>query len=198
MNVSELLSFHPQLHQDEHGEPISWAIGDDVLRFIADHAVEGSRTMETGAGMSTIVFSHSRCSHTAIAPSFDEFEKIRTFCREYGIDLGQTTFIEGFSETTLPQLIDTKDLDLFLVDGRHAFPSPYIDWYYGARMLRVGGLMVVDDTQLLTGAVLRDFMAEDGFWDPIVDFSKTTVFRKKRDGFECVEWDQQPYLMSRQ
>lgn len=198
MNVSDLLSFHPQLHQDEHGEPISWAIGDDVLRFISDHAVEGSRTMETGAGMSTIVFANSRSAHTAIAPSSDEFNKIRAFCRIHDIDLSQTNLVEGYSETVLPGLINTCQLDLFLVDGRHAFPSPYIDWYYGARMLRVGGIMVVDDTQLLTGAVLRDFMTEDDFWEIVVDFSKTTVFRKIRDGFESVEWNQQPYIMSRQ
>ncbi len=198
MNASDLLSFHPQLHQDEHGEPISWAIGDDVLSFIAEHAFEGGRTMETGAGMSTIVFANSKCVHTAIAPSREEFDKIRTFCEMHNIDLGQTNLVEGFSETVLPRLLDNYELDLFLVDGRHAFPSPYLDWYYGARMLRVGGMMVVDDTQLLTGAVLRDFMTEDGFWEIVVDFSKTTVFRKIRDGFESVEWNQQPYIMSRQ
>lgn len=198
MNITELLSLHPQFHQDENGEPISWAIGDDVLQFIADHVHRGSRTMETGAGMSTVVFAYSECLHTAIAPSSYEFEEIRAFCGRHSIDLGQTTLKEGNSETTLPHMLDTKDLDLFLVDGRHAFPSPYIDWYYGALMLNVGGLMVIDDTQLLTGAVLRDFMTEDDYWDSVMEFPKTSVFRKMKDGFQRAEWNQQPYIMNRQ
>jgi hypothetical protein len=198
MDLQTLLQLSPEFHQDEHGRSVSWAIGDDVLQFISDHVRPGSWTMETGSGMSTVVFAWSGCRHYSIAPWHDEFEKIRSFCHKHEIDLENTTLKEGFSETTLPALMATSRLDFFLVDGRHAFPTPYIDWYYGARMLRIGGLMTIDDTQLLTGAVLADFMREDNFWREVEVFDKTAVFEKLNDEFHSVEWNQQPYILNRQ
>jgi len=198
MDVRELLSLTPRFHQDEDGAPISWAIGNDVLEYLAGEVGPESRTMETGAGLSTVAFALRGCHHTAIAPSSYEFERIREFCARHGINLERTELIEDYSEQALPRLSKDRRLDLFLVDGRHAFPSPYIDWYYGARLLKVGGLMVVDDTQLLTGTVLRDFMTEDGFWRQVRDFDKTSVFQKTDEGFDSVEWDGQPYILNRQ
>lgn len=198
MIVSDLLLLNPEFHQDENGSPISWAIGNDVLEYLADAVGLESFTMETGAGLSTVVFALRGCHHIAIAPSSFEFARIREFCARHGINLERVELIEDCSEQALPRLSKDRRLDLFLVDGRHAFPSPYIDWYYGARLLKVGGLMVVDDTQLLTGAVLRDFMTEDGFWHEVRVFDKTAVFQKTDEGFDSVEWNGQPYILSRQ
>jgi predicted O-methyltransferase YrrM len=71
------------------------------------------------------------------------------------------------SQDWLPR-VDLPDLDLVLVNGGHAFPVPFLDWYYGAEKLKVGGLMVVDNTHLPTGTRLADFMGVDPRWDPIV------------------------------
>jgi predicted O-methyltransferase YrrM len=196
--MREMLSLAPKFHLDENGDPISWAIGCDVLEYLADTVGKESFTVETGAGLSTVAFALRGCHHTAIAPSSYEFERIREFCARHSISLERTELIEDYSEQFLPGLSRDRRLDLFLVDGRHAFPSPYIDWYYGALMLDVGGLMVIDDTQLLTGAVLRDFMTEDDYWDSVMEFPKTSVFRKMKDGFQRAEWNQQPYIMNRQ
>jgi hypothetical protein len=39
-------------------------------------------------------------------------------------------------------------LDLVLIDGDHAFPASFIDWYYTAEQVKLGGYVIVDDTNL--------------------------------------------------
>jgi hypothetical protein len=68
------------------------------------------------------------------------------------------------------------------------------DWYYTAGALRIGGLMVVDDTQLWTGATLRDFLCEEPEWAVQREFAKTVVFRKIADGGHSKEWNEQPFV----
>jgi hypothetical protein len=53
------------------------------------------------------------------------------------------------------------NLDLILLDGKHAFPWPVVDWFYTADRLKQGGLMIIDDAQMRSVGVLRDFMAAD-------------------------------------
>jgi len=196
MNFDDLLRLHPRIHLDEKGEPISWAIGEDVLRYLDRVLEPGWTTVETGSGMSTLVFVVNGCRHFAISPAAREFDVIHAFCREHGIDAAGFTPIVERSERVLPEL-RVEDVDLFLIDGRHAFPSPYVDFYYGAELLRTGGLMVVDDTHLLTGAVLRDFLAEDTHWRTVELFDKTAVFEKLDDRIHVGEWNTQPYILSR-
>lgn len=195
--LSEVLELAPALHLDADGEPTSWAIGRDVLEYLGNTVGKNSVTMETGAGMTTVIFALLGCRHRSIAPSEYEFERIREFCSDHSISLARTEFVVKRSEDVLPHLPHDPHLDLFLIDGRHAFPSPYIDWYYGAALLKVGGLVVVDDTQIETGAVLRDFMTEDHHWQIDRVFDKTAVFRLLNAGFHTVEWNQQPYITNR-
>jgi hypothetical protein len=48
-------------------------------------------------------------------------------------------------------------LDIVLIDGAHAFPFPFLDWYFTASALKAGGLLVIDDVQIATGTILADF-----------------------------------------
>lgn len=196
MDFEELVRLHPRIHLDEKGDPISWAIGDDVLRYLDRVLEPGWTTVETGTGMSTLVFLVNGCRHTAISPAAREFDVIRAFCREHLIDTAEFNARADRSEQVLP-VLGVTDIDLFLIDGRHAFPSPYVDFYYGAERLRTGGLMVVDDTHLLTGTVLRDFLVEDTHWRTVELFDKTAVFEKLDDRVHVGEWNTQPYILSR-
>lgn len=150
--------------------------------------------METGAGLSTLVFALRGCHHTAISPDGDEFQRLRRFSNENGIDLQNVTLIESRSEFALPGL-HTIDLDCFLVDGRHAFPSPFIDWFYGAQYLKPGGLMVIDDTQIWTGKVLEDFLQSESHWRSVKSFDKTSIFEKLDMQVHTGEWNNQPFIL---
>lgn len=151
--------------------------------------------METGAGVSTVYFAACGFRHTAIAPDAQLFARIRDYCNSKGISLDKVRFVDSPSEKFLPGL-EGPPLDLFLIDGRHGFPSPFIDWYYGSQAVKVGGYVAVDDTQLLTGEILQEFMKDDTHWDQGIALGKTSVFRKLDSAIHADEWAQQVFLTS--
>jgi predicted O-methyltransferase YrrM len=197
MTPDEFLTVQPEFHYDENGDPISWAIGVDALKTMKDLLAPGSNTLETGAGVSTVLFAMLSQNHTTICPDGREFDNIRRFCDENAIRHDHVRFEEGRSEFILPTL-DIEPIDLCLVDGRHAFPSPAIDWFFGAEALKVGGVMVIDDTQIITGRELSDFMTEHPSWQAIEILDKTSMFRKLDDRVHLGEWNSQPYILNRQ
>ncbi|MBV8295950.1 MAG: hypothetical protein JO085_03865, partial [Acidimicrobiia bacterium] len=93
----------------------------------------------------------------------------------------------------LPRLrID--DLDLYLIDGAHGFPTPMIDWFYGARLLRRGGVVVLDDRQLPAVAALIDYLDADPRWRAIDRTGKWAAFERLTDGSLAEEWCDQPFF----
>jgi methyltransferase family protein len=197
MDVERLCELAPRLHTDNGGRPISWAMSRPMLTIIERLVGPGSRTLETGAGYSTVIFAARGCAHTCIQPDPDQAETIRHFCAEQGVSTDGVRFILEGSEQALPNLGAT-DLDLVLIDGRHGFPAPMIDWAYTAPMLRVGGLLIIDDTQLWTGDLLRRFLLAEPDWELAEeDAPRAAVFRKISACAGAKEWDDQPYVVAR-
>ncbi len=168
-------------------------IESDVLTFIAENVHDTSRTLETGAGCSTLVFALRGCEHMAVTPSQSEISLITRYAVRNEICLGKVRFVPESSEKYLPRC-EMDGLDLVLLDGKHAFPWPMLDWFYTADKLRKGGLMVIDDVQLRSVAILTEFMSVDPGWRLVENFSgKTHVFEKVRDSVHDVAWHMQPY-----
>lgn len=196
MSIDDLLANPPRLHTDAAGQPISWALPVDVLQFIDSEIGDGSRTLETGAGLSTIIFALRRTQHTCIVPDQDQVDRISAYCHSQDVAIDRVAFHVAPSEAVLPRL-ERGDFDLVLIDGRHAFPTPFLDWYYAARLMKLGGLVIIDDTQLWTGQVLREFLSLEPEWRLEREFAKTVVFRKLSDGGHAKEWTDQPFLARR-
>jgi hypothetical protein len=194
MNVQDLLwGKGPRLHVNE-GQALSYQVMDEVLLFLAGHMREGMHTLETGIGVSTLLFAMKRCVHTCIAPLADEAERVRDFAREKTLPLDTVTFRIDTSERVLPGL-EGEALDLVLIDGSHGFPVPFIDWYYTADRLKVGGLLVLDDTQLWTVHVLKEFLLKEPEWRIEKEFPpRCAVFRKTRPGSCAKNEFWQPYV----
>jgi len=172
-----------------------YAIDPEVLRFLADSISPSSKTLETGAGLSTLVFALRVTAHIAVTPSKPEISSIRDYAADNGISLDSVHFICEPSEEYLPRC-ELADLDLVLLDGKHAFPWPMVDWFYTADRLKQGGLMIIDDAQMRSVGVLRDFMAADPAWNLVRDFAgKTLVFRKMRPLIHDIAWHMQPWNM---
>ena len=54
---------------------------------------------------------------------------------------------EELSEIALPKLLSERTvLDLALIDGWHTFDHALVDFFYINKMLRVGGVLVLDDS----------------------------------------------------
>jgi predicted O-methyltransferase YrrM len=174
-----------------------YAIEPDVLRFLADSVSARSKTLETGAGLSTLVFALRASAHIAVTPSRPEISSIRDYAASNGISLDSVRFICEPSEEFLPRC-ELADFDLVLLDGKHAFPWPIVDWFYTADRLKQDGLMIVDDAQMRSVGLLCDFMATDSAWNLVKDFAgKTLVFRKMRPLIHDIAWHMQPWNMVR-
>jgi predicted negative regulator of RcsB-dependent stress response len=196
--VEILLKYPPKLHIHE-GRLVCLGVSESLARFLEGHAQPGSHTLETGAGLSTIIFAMKGTHHTAVIPDPELAERIKTYCRRRQINPDQINFELARSETILPKLATDHALDMVLIDGRHAFPSPFIDWYYTTDRLNLGGIVIVDDTQLWTGDVLKQFLKMEAEWEMIDEFPQgnptAAAFKKLQSGSNDKWWAQQPYAI---
>src|SRR4051812_38749416 len=180
--LSIILSQQPKFHGQALGPRTrTWGIEPRVLEYIYDTVPDGGTTLETGSGFSTIIFISRSSRHIAIAPDDGERQAIEQFCNENNVERGALEFHAARSEDVLPTL-QLPELDGVLIDGSHAFPLPFLDWFYTADALRAGGLLFVDDIQLRTGRILRQFLREEPEWRHVRDLGKTAVFEKLVDG----------------
>ncbi len=66
-----------------------------------------------------------------------ETELIYKYAASKEILMDQVKFINESSDTFLPRNKD-EGYDMILIDGKHAFPWPMIDWFYTAEKLKQG------------------------------------------------------------
>ena len=179
-----------------HGGLTTWGISLRLARFLDAQLTPQSTTLETGAGLSTILFLRRGVArHISITPYGNELDAIRTYCEKVGIDTGALQAVCAGSQHYLPSAA-LPPLDLVLIDGAHAFPAPFLDWFYTAEALKVGGLMVVDDLPLVTGTILADFLAADERWDEVLRDDRFAVYRKRVHPIaDERDWMAQAYLV---
>jgi hypothetical protein len=162
--------------------------------FIGECLSPDARTLETGCGVSTVLFALWAGSHTCVVHAERQAQLCRLYLDERGIAHQHVRFEVGASEEVLPALA-LEELDLVLVDGGHGFPTPILDWYYGAGHLRAGGVVVLDDVQLPSVRLgLMDFLDADPRWEPVRHTPKWAAFRRLSSGSLREDWTQQDFL----
>ena len=177
--------------------PVCWGIGPATARFIYESVSEQSKTLETGAGISTLVFALKMSTHIAITPNANEVGAIRDYAGMNQISLSRVDFVIEPSDGYLPRCA-SHDLDVVLIDGKHAFPWPIIDWFYTAVKLREGGILILDDAEISSVSILKDFMCEDPHWEIIKCFGRHAVaFRKLSMSIRDISWHMQPFITRR-
>jgi predicted O-methyltransferase YrrM len=152
-------------------------------------------TAETGLGVSTVAFALLKARHICITPNQEEVARLREYCTAPAIALDRVRFVVAPSQDVVPTLPETE-LDFVLVDGGHGFPVPFLDWFYLSRRLKVGGLVMIDDTQLWTGKVLADFLDREPGWTRERSYPRTVVFRMTAP-FRAEDWPDQPFVAGR-
>ena len=192
MSFADLLSQELFIH---NARSITWHIHPVLAKFLDEYVEPAHVTLETGSGLSTLVILRKGVArHIAIAPAPDEFVVIREYSERNGISTAALEAVTANSQEYLP-IAEVPALDLVLIDGDHAFPSPFIDWYYTADRLAIGGVMIVDDIQLVTGRLLADFMDADPKWDRLLyESSRFAVYRKIGHPIHDGLWFKQPYV----
>jgi hypothetical protein len=191
--VERLLAEPPIVHGSVDGHPGVWSTDADCYHFIAASAAAGARTMEVGIGLSTVLFTALGCDHMCITLVGDEASRVREYCGAQGIDDTTLEIAVGPSDEVLPSL-RPGPLELFFIDGGHGFPSPMIDFHYGARWLAKGGLLVVDDLQLAAPAVLADFLDLSTTWSNLVRGAKWGAWQRLDEGPMRSHHFEQPFL----
>ncbi len=68
--------------------------------------------------------------------------------------------LEMKSEFALPRLLEQNEsrLDLILIDGWHTFDHTMLDCFYATRLLRVGGVLIIDDLQMPSVRSVVEFL----------------------------------------
>jgi predicted O-methyltransferase YrrM len=197
MKTSDDLRIHAEMAAG--GRVTTFGLDPRVLEWIPTVTQRGSRTLETGSGLSTLAFAEAGANHVAITPMASEQDAIERAAADRGLDLSTTRFIIGYSEDVLPTL-EWYDLDVALIDGDHRFPQVFIDWHYAARRLKVGGLVVVDDLNLWTGSTLAAFLDAEPAWERAVEWpGRAAAYRKigATDPDWSSGWRDQPFVAAR-
>ncbi len=172
-------------------------ISRQTMEVINELSRDGKRTIETGIGFSTLIFTLNKCMHTSVAPVQQEVDFLKKYFDEHAIECSKTRFIVEKSEIALPGMLDEK-IDVAFIDGRHAFPTPFMDYYYLSLMLEKGGYLLVDDIHLWTGKILYDFLLHDDHWTLYKNIlNRTAVFKKESLIDHSEWWRQQPYLVKK-
>jgi len=173
-----------------------WKLSDEELLFIKSHVSKSSKTLETGAGCSTILFAMLGSRHTCIVPDQSLVGRICAFCKEKQIPTVNLKFIIDISERVLPKLKD-RGFDLVLIDGRHGFPQPFLDWYYASDLLKIGGYVIIDDLHIWMCEVLMNFLLSEEDWKLAHESLGGCAFQKLGNSAHNKEWAFQRFVTKR-
>jgi hypothetical protein len=154
------------------------------------------RTVETGAGLSTVVFALLGVSHRSIVPDSELVQRIREYCGQHGISTEQITFDILASQDVIASL-EPNTYDLALIDGCHNFPIAFVDFFYAGRALKPGGALVIDDLYIWTCEVIAKFLRESPSWRVAKSTKRVCVAVKEDDSGTLNEWRSQPFVWSR-
>jgi hypothetical protein len=179
--VEQVLHTPPEVHPGAPGNV--WRTQRRCYEVMAREVRPGFRTLETGAGISTVLFTAWGCQHTAVVPEVRESEAILHYCSVHGFDTSSLTFDLRPSQVALPAMPDVGELDMVFIDGAHGFPLPIIDWFYGAGLLRRGGVVVFDDLQLpAVGSFVDSYIDRDDRWQQLDGTAKWRAYRRQSEG----------------
>lgn len=196
---NQIKNDRPPIHVKQDGSYRCVGLNSDALDFLFSTLKPGMATLETGCGLSTLLFALAGCNHTAIVPNIIHIKETQKNAENYHIKLDNTAFVEKRSEFYLPGWSSDNKLDVILIDGGHAFPLPMIDWFYTQKHLNKMGLLILDDIGLKSVNVLFEFLNKQPQWQIIHLVHKTAFFRKLSEQSNEDEWDywkQQPFNQS--
>jgi len=182
--VRDLRAATPPLHGDGECFGLAW----DALDWLEREVRPGMATLETGCGLSTIVFAASAADHEAIAVDAREMARVEAECAARGIDSSHVRFHLAPSHEVLPAW-EARPLDLVLIDGAHGFPYPILDWWYLAPHVALGGAILVDDVFLPPVAVLADYLRRSDAWviEGVLG-DRTMIARKRSEELPSFGW----------
>jgi predicted O-methyltransferase YrrM len=106
----------------------------------------------------------------------------------------QTTFIEEASSIALARLTgDGFTADAAFVDGSHRFHEVFVDLYFLRKLVRPGGLIILDDAAWPSVATALRYFDLNLAWHPVSIGGRLTARRLPDEPFEPVFTDFKPF-----
>jgi hypothetical protein len=167
---------------------------DEIAKFR-----NGPRSIETGAGNSTLLFMMLGCSEvTAIAPDPKLGPRIRSEAGARQLDDSVFRFIEDRSEVALPRLAldEQASCEIAFIDGNHGWPSVFVDFCYLNIMMKQDAVLFVDDIQLYSCAQLALLLKEQPEFELVSVVGKMATFRKRTRSRFLPDWGHEPFLVT--
>lgn len=176
LDYQKILDDLKKLPQTWHA---SGPLDDNVLKTLADHCRDYgtiTRSVETGAGKSTLFFSQISCRHTVFAI---DIGKSLTRVRESDLLKPDVVeFVEGPTQLTVPAYQFAEKLDLVLIDGPHGYPFPDLEYYFFYQHITEGGLLIIDDINIPTIKRMVEIIKSDDMFDCLGVISKTMILKR--------------------
>lgn len=174
---------HRQLIDKIAALPSDWhgagSVNQEVLLAIARHCESMGRirqSAETGAGRTTLLFSHLSDNHLVFAK--DDGTSISATRASSLLRAEHVTFIEGPTQKTLPTYEFDCTFQVVLIDGPHGYPFPDLEYYYFYPRLDSDGLLILDDTQIPSIGRMLDILRADAMFD-LVEIVCNTAFLRR-------------------
>ena len=156
-----ILESPPAVHLYGNGKTATGGFSKpDLIGFerIVQHSIKEmdnrlpARVIETGCGLSTLIFLNSGCYVSSFALD-DSIERTKIFLRENNCrkEIKRWSDNSGQSERILHHYVSQgKELafDIALIDGNHALPTVFSDFTAFNIALRQKGLLIIDDIGL--------------------------------------------------
>jgi len=178
------------------------ADADHLRDLLIDHGTRTAIEVGLAYGSSALAIGEALCSSGAPQVShivIDPFQA--TSYGNVGLDAlnvaglaDHTTFIEEPSSIALARLAaDGVTVDAAFVDGSHRFHEVFVDLYFLRKVVRPGGLIVLDDAEWPSvAAAVRYFDLNLG-WLPVMIPGRLTARRVPVEIFEPDFTDFKPF-----
>ncbi len=160
---------------------------EKILTWNRDKNIRNPRIVETGAGLSTLLFLSMGLD--VVSFSLPEvLDRISEFLKDKKTEIHWEP-VSGFGEYTVPTYFKNLPAhhDFALIDGNHAIPSVFSDFIHLAGNLNKSGLIFIDDTQLPgPGGLCRFIEMFPDRWRFVEKINKLSCYEKLSDfGIDC-------------
>jgi hypothetical protein len=135
--------------KEARGPHSAGTMSPKVLEALARHlnARAIRRSIATGSGASTLLFSHASEDHSVFAldDSSGSVENVRSSAL---FNPASTSFMIGPTQKTLPAYHFQHKIQVALLDGPHAFPFPQLEYFHIDPHLEPRGQLIIDDIHI--------------------------------------------------
>ena len=159
-----------------------WSTEESCYRFIAEHCPPGTRTLETGSGLSTVLLAALGAEHICCTGGQEEADRVIAYCDVPRHRDRHAALRDRFVAPDPAPARSEPASSATSCSSTAATPSrcPCVDWFYGATLLPANGVLVVDDVDLPAVRILVRFLDQDPRWTSMAGSPKWRAWRRAR------------------